>query len=211
MSLRYPRLTPTHIVKLITAEGPSILRRLPSNHLSILISSTKGFSLNTPLPRCPLPMFLIRAPFKMVHPFLRRIFSSLFTYHLPPGSLTPLRQYERLINSGVLRGDEHQTRIIQKLQDLHDKLVDYNPPPVPEEGPANSLVSQSASPFPLIPIIDPVQSLFASPSSLGSSAENHQHQRLHQRVPRKGYTFTAMSALARQCSWIYSTKHCPLP
>ncbi|KAF7355585.1 AFG1-like ATPase [Mycena sanguinolenta] len=53
----------------------------------------------------------------------------------PPGgsgagevSNEPLSQYRRLVRSGILRGDDHQTRIIQKLQNLHDKLVNYDPP-----------------------------------------------------------------------------------
>ncbi|PPQ70446.1 hypothetical protein CVT26_013940 [Gymnopilus dilepis] len=56
--------------------------------------------------------------------------------------LTPLTQYQKLIDSGALRGDEHQTRIIQKLQDLHDKLVDYSPPEIPDEASSNSLLSR---------------------------------------------------------------------
>lgn len=55
--------------------------------------------------------------------------------------LTPLRQYQKLIDSGALRGDDHQTRIIQKLQDLHDELIRYVPPEIPEESNSNSLVS----------------------------------------------------------------------
>ncbi|KAF5387890.1 hypothetical protein D9615_000629 [Tricholomella constricta] len=57
-------------------------------------------------------------------------------------TITPMSEYEKLIETGVLRGDEHQTRIIQKLQDLHDKLVDYNPPKIPEVSPSNSLLSR---------------------------------------------------------------------
>jgi peroxisome-assembly ATPase len=57
------------------------------------------------------------------------------TYHL-----TPLRQYQKLIYSGVLRGDDHQTRIIQKLQDLHDELLIYDPPIIPFSSSENSLV-----------------------------------------------------------------------
>jgi len=41
----------------------------------------------------------------------------------------------------VLRGDDHQTRIIQKLQDLHDELVNYDPPVIPYPSSENSLVS----------------------------------------------------------------------
>ncbi|KAJ6539659.1 AFG1-like ATPase [Mycena capillaripes] len=57
----------------------------------------------------------------------------------PPGagdiSNEPLPQYRKLVRSGALRGDDHQTRIIQKLQDLHDKLVDYDPPRIPQPAP----------------------------------------------------------------------------
>ncbi|KAF8165583.1 AFG1-like ATPase-domain-containing protein [Crassisporium funariophilum] len=56
--------------------------------------------------------------------------------------LTPLRQYQKLIDTGVLRGDDHQTRIIQKLQDLHDQLLTYKPPVIPELVSTNSLLSR---------------------------------------------------------------------
>ncbi|PPQ78208.1 hypothetical protein CVT25_015527 [Psilocybe cyanescens] len=68
--------------------------------------------------------------------------------------LTPLRQYQKLIDSGALRGDDHQTRIIQKLQDLHDKLIHYIPPQIPEESNSNSLLSRlfsRESPLPTSP------------------------------------------------------------
>ena len=55
--------------------------------------------------------------------------------------LTPLQQYQKLIDSGVLRGDDHQTRIIQKLQDLHDELLNYDPPMIPYSSSENSFVS----------------------------------------------------------------------
>ena len=57
---------------------------------------------------------------------------------------TPLRQYQKLIDSGVLRGDDHQTRIIQKLQDLHDELLTYDPPMIPYSSSENSLVSSGS-------------------------------------------------------------------
>ncbi|KAJ7228358.1 AFG1-like ATPase [Mycena pura] len=47
----------------------------------------------------------------------------------------PLSQYKKLVRSGTLRGDDHQTLIIQKLQHLHDKLVGYRPPEVKEPAP----------------------------------------------------------------------------
>ncbi|KAJ7752827.1 AFG1-like ATPase-domain-containing protein [Mycena maculata] len=53
------------------------------------------------------------------------------------GQNEPLPQYRKLVASGALRGDDHQTRIIQKLQDLHDKLVGYDPPRISQPGPAS--------------------------------------------------------------------------
>lgn len=54
--------------------------------------------------------------------------------------VTLLSEYHKLLEAGILRGDAHQTRIIQKLQDLHSKLVDYNPPKVPDIKTSHSLV-----------------------------------------------------------------------
>ncbi|KAK0190562.1 AFG1-like ATPase-domain-containing protein [Armillaria mellea] len=54
----------------------------------------------------------------------------------------PLAQYRRLIDIGALRGDEHQTRIIQKLQDLHDELLHYTPPLLPDFPAFTSLLSR---------------------------------------------------------------------
>ncbi|EIN10509.1 hypothetical protein PUNSTDRAFT_132598 [Punctularia strigosozonata HHB-11173 SS5] len=48
----------------------------------------------------------------------------------PPAA--PLQHYHHLVKSGTLRKDDHQTRIIQKLQKLHDELEQYTPPPLPE-------------------------------------------------------------------------------
>jgi protein AFG1 len=52
-----------------------------------------------------------------------------------------MQQYLTLIESGKLRGDDHQTRIIQKLQDLHDTLINYDPPIIPDPSFSGSLVS----------------------------------------------------------------------
>ncbi|KAF9481862.1 AFG1-like ATPase [Pholiota conissans] len=67
---------------------------------------------------------------------------------------TPLRQYQKMIDSGTLQGDDHQTRIIQKLQDLHDKLIDYKPLQIPDAPISNSLLSRIFSrdePIPTAP------------------------------------------------------------
>ncbi|KAF5393174.1 hypothetical protein D9757_001293 [Collybiopsis confluens] len=60
----------------------------------------------------------------------------------PNGLKTPTAQYYKLLEDGALRGDEHQTRIIEKLQHLHDNLVNYTPPPIPEENSSDSLFSR---------------------------------------------------------------------
>ncbi|KAJ7639137.1 AFG1-like ATPase-domain-containing protein [Roridomyces roridus] len=65
----------------------------------------------------------------------------------------PLPRYRKLVESGALRGDDHQTRIIQKLQDLHDNLVGYSPPRVQQAAPTsffNRLRSSFDDPFGLI-------------------------------------------------------------
>ncbi|KAK5111655.1 hypothetical protein LTR62_004760 [Meristemomyces frigidus] len=42
----------------------------------------------------------------------------------------PLKEYDRRVKQGKLRDDEHQRMLIQSLQDLHDELMKYDPPPV---------------------------------------------------------------------------------
>ena len=47
-----------------------------------------------------------------------------------PDVVTPLFRYQELLETTVLQNDEHQTQIIRKLQDLHDRLITYTPPQV---------------------------------------------------------------------------------
>ncbi|KAF3188589.1 hypothetical protein TWF788_000338 [Orbilia oligospora] len=42
----------------------------------------------------------------------------------------PIDKYKELVSEGKLRDDDHQRKIVVKLQDLHDQLVNYNPPVV---------------------------------------------------------------------------------
>ncbi|CAL1700466.1 unnamed protein product [Somion occarium] len=56
---------------------------------------------------------------------------------LAPSS-TPLEQYFKLVESGTLKPDDHQTRIVQKLQRLHDELVTYKPPAIPPSASSSS-------------------------------------------------------------------------
>lgn len=67
----------------------------------------------------------------------------------------PLVQYRRLIDIGALRGDEHQTRIIQKLQDLHDELLHYTPPLLPDFPAFTSLLSRFFSRSDTVPSSPP--------------------------------------------------------
>ncbi|KAJ3981749.1 AFG1-like ATPase-domain-containing protein [Lentinula detonsa] len=81
----------------------------------------------------------------------------------PHGHKKPLVHYHNLVESGTLRGDEHQTRIIQKLQDLHDELMDYTTPSIPETDPSNSLLSRIFSrsePIPTQPPDDAPKGLY---------------------------------------------------
>ncbi|ROT40541.1 AFG1-like ATPase [Sodiomyces alkalinus F11] len=45
-------------------------------------------------------------------------------------NLGPLQEYDRRVNTGLLKNDEHQRGIIQSLQRLHDDLAKYRAPPV---------------------------------------------------------------------------------
>ena len=42
----------------------------------------------------------------------------------------PMAEYNARVKAGKLRDDEHQRMLIQSLQDLHNRLVDYTPPVV---------------------------------------------------------------------------------
>ncbi|TBU33108.1 AFG1-like ATPase [Dichomitus squalens] len=60
----------------------------------------------------------------------------------PAPAQSPLEQYRRLVDSGTLRPDDHQTRIIEKLQRLHDDLLRYKPPHISHSPPSPSLFSR---------------------------------------------------------------------
>ncbi|KAG6875433.1 hypothetical protein C0992_003839 [Termitomyces sp. T32_za158] len=80
-------------------------------------------------------------------PPLEPIYNSRTTDTTPTSTTTttpttPMCEYQKLIAGGALRGDDHQTRIIQKLQDLHSNLIDYNPPRIPELTQSPSLLTR---------------------------------------------------------------------
>lgn len=58
----------------------------------------------------------------------------------------------------MLHGDDHQTRIIQKLQDLRDKLVDYKPPKIPDIPRSNTLVRAIPLSLSMLYLLRPVLS-----------------------------------------------------
>ncbi|KAA1473449.1 AFG1-like ATPase [Dentipellis sp. KUC8613] len=67
---------------------------------------------------------------------------------------SPMQEYQKLVEKGTLRPDPHQTRIVQKLEDLHDVLRTYSKPPFPSGTPSTpSLLSRlfSRSPEPTEP------------------------------------------------------------
>ncbi|KIO16918.1 hypothetical protein M407DRAFT_33438 [Tulasnella calospora MUT 4182] len=53
---------------------------------------------------------------------------------------TPDSRYHELVDSGLLRKDDHQDQIVGQLQGLHERIVRYKPPPVP---PPTSLKAKS--------------------------------------------------------------------
>ncbi|GBE79894.1 Uncharacterized protein SCP_0210960 [Sparassis crispa] len=73
-----------------------------------------------------------------------------------PAAKTPLEHYSTLIESGTLQQDDHQTRIIEKLQGLHDEIVKYHPPEISPLPAQRSLVSRlfssTPAPAPSIPL-----------------------------------------------------------
>ncbi|KII95035.1 hypothetical protein PLICRDRAFT_693312 [Plicaturopsis crispa FD-325 SS-3] len=76
---------------------------------------------------------------------------------------SPLKRYHGLINSGAIRGDEHQTRIIQKLQNLHDQLKAYEPPPIPSKPDQNGIFSRlfsRAAPTPALDVASVPRGLY---------------------------------------------------
>ncbi|KAF9528003.1 ATPase [Crepidotus variabilis] len=64
-----------------------------------------------------------------------------------------------MIDKGVLRGDDHQTRIIQKLQDMHDQLAEYVPPEIPSGSETSSVISRLFSREPPLPTSPPPSAL----------------------------------------------------
>ncbi|KAF9782753.1 AFG1-like ATPase-domain-containing protein [Thelephora terrestris] len=70
---------------------------------------------------------------------------------------SPLQKYHTMVETGALRPDDHQTKIIQVLQDLYNRLLEYSPPSVPIVTETKSFFSQlfSRAPEPLEKVQSP--------------------------------------------------------
>lgn len=66
-------------------------------------------------------------------------------------SISPIKQHEKLVQSGVLRSDDHQIRIIGKLQRFWEQVLKYDPPPIPDAKTSNSLIFRLFSRAPPVP------------------------------------------------------------
>ncbi|KZP00191.1 AFG1-like ATPase [Calocera viscosa TUFC12733] len=58
--------------------------------------------------------------------------SSRYNSSAPSSSDTPTDRYNQLVERGLLKKDPHQLEIVALLQELHDRLRSYNPPPILE-------------------------------------------------------------------------------
>jgi hypothetical protein len=117
--------------------------------------------------------------------------------------ISPIKQHEKLVQSGVLRSDDHQIRIIGKLQRFWEQVLQYNPPPIPEAKTSDSLViifhshPRTADPFAVRFLVCFLVHL--------------QYRKLRLLRRQKVFTFMVTLAQARRCLWTSFTKHCPLP
>ncbi|KAI4522383.1 hypothetical protein K525DRAFT_361694 [Schizophyllum commune Loenen D] len=68
--------------------------------------------------------------------------------------LRPIAVYDKRVESGMIRHDNHQRRIILKLQALHDQLLRYHPPPIAHHPPSGFL-TRLFSPAPTGPAAPP--------------------------------------------------------
>ena len=112
---------------------------------------------------------------------------------------TPIVEYNKLVAAGTIRSDDYQTQIVQKLQDLHDALLLYDPPP-----PAGPPSLVNISPFP-----SALYSIYITYTS--SSRAFSPVPRRALRVPTDQRDCISMVTLGRErlCSWTSSTIRSP--
>lgn len=68
--------------------------------------------------------------------------------------LSPIAVYDKRVESGVIRGDDHQRRIIQKLEGLHKQLLHYHPPHIARHS-GSGFFTRLFSPTPTGPTAPP--------------------------------------------------------
>ena len=51
----------------------------------------------------------------------------------------PLRRYSKMLESGILKPDKNQFVAVQKLQELYNDLLEYNPSPRPNQAPSETV------------------------------------------------------------------------
>ena len=114
---------------------------------------------------------------------------------------TPKAKYGNLVQSGVIRGDDHQVRIVGKLQRFWEQLLKYDPPPISEMKPSNSLVMDFV--FSLI-IADSFDTRY-----LVCFLVRLQRQTPHPHRRQKDFTSMVTLVQERRCLWTSFTKHYP--
>lgn len=80
-------------------------------------------------------------------------------WYATTASIDPQHRYEQLVKDKKIRSDDHQQRIIDKLQRLYSQLESYNPPNVPEPKAPSAvsiLISQRRC-SPMSSVCQPVQ------------------------------------------------------
>jgi len=80
----------------------------------------------------------------------------------------PAFLYEEKVKAGILREDEYQRTVVAKLQSLHDELMDFNPPPVPEPIEYASMVSHIRMPTLILREVSLVWKIAGADSTCGS-------------------------------------------
>lgn len=132
---------------LLTNPSSSVLarkyRRRQNQSLRPLVRAFSALDLNgSPGARRISTIVTHRSKCARVSPFDRRC-------GLTPAIIattSPLQKYHTMVETGALRPDDHQTKIIQILQDLYNRLLEYSPPSSPIVTETKSFVRLHLSP-----------------------------------------------------------------
>lgn len=130
-----------------------------------------------------------------------------YCYHIlgPLTHVDPITRYEHLVATGVLKADDYQKGIIQKLQRLWTDLKDYDPGPLPPESTKSHPSFVSLNPSFSAALSCPTKQLWYSSANSSLANLQHPNQPSPQPKSQKVYTSTVQSEQAKQCSWTFST------